>query len=596
MRRAPRLAFAAAAVAAGVLLAAGPTRPLAADEEKEKERENDPAAKARERVRRIAEELRVLGFAIELDRLSVEVKPAEACLADIDRQQDALFASSYYEAMHYFLRHAFSIPTGKDGAELRREAVRSTLPAYLAYYQPDRKALVFLDAGGGPGLLGAGGAGSLDYLVAHELAHAWRDQREGGIGALLREAERRLERSRLVQCLVEGEAEAMAIAVMLARDGKGLRDLEVDRLDGAIDRLLAGEHLAVPYVAGRTFAIRRFQEAGWAAVSRLFEEPPASTEQLLHPEKLGRDRPTKVDLPPWPEAAGASVLIHEDELGEMGIYTFLLSSGATRDEAFLAAAGWDGDRLRVYELAGGGRAALWRVVLDREEDARQLEAALRARASGISRVERRGPAVDWVAASAPEAARRLASALAEKPAAGDADWADAETTAKVEAAWAAAQARGPAVVGEVWAVPEHGLALPVPAGWREREVRGTKVLIGPVGGGFADNINVIRIPVREGATVDDLLAENRAQLAAVPSLALDRAEKARLAGRDAVLLEYHGRLPGPGAPAAALHFVAIIYLRGRDQVVVTATILEERWPAQGKAAEKALLGAEIDGD
>ena len=45
--------------------------------------------------------------------------------------------------------------------------------------------------------------------------------------------------------------------------------------------------------------------------------------------------------------------MHEDTLGELGVYTLLLEAQSSRSKARLASLGWDGDVLRRYRTAGG---------------------------------------------------------------------------------------------------------------------------------------------------------------------------------------------------------------------------------------------------
>jgi hypothetical protein len=92
--------------------------------------------------------------------------------------------------------------------------------------------------------------------------------------------------------------------------------------------------------------VRRHRPFG--AVDALWNEPPASTEQVLHPEKYDAcEAPIPVDAAALPTLAGFGRPSASDVLGEWAIRTWL---GATlpAEIAARAAAGWGGDRVGIY--------------------------------------------------------------------------------------------------------------------------------------------------------------------------------------------------------------------------------------------------------
>ena len=117
------------------------------------------------------------------------------------------------------------------------------------------------------------------------------------------------------------------------------------------------------------------QDGGWEAVSALFTDPPDSTEQVLHPtEKLlgDRDRPTVVTIPDFSKRFGEALT--DDTLGELGWRVYLETwEVPAADEA---AAGWDGDRIAVYETPDGP-VGLLAFVWDSENEAIEFENAFR---------------------------------------------------------------------------------------------------------------------------------------------------------------------------------------------------------------------------
>jgi hypothetical protein len=95
-----------------------------------------------------------------------------------------------------------------------------------------------------------------------------------------------------------------------------------------------------PYIDGPEFVQQIYQQGGWDAVDELYNNPPASTEQVTHPEKYPNDT---VELPEvedqsssdwynpnvteqFRDANGEIVeydVVNYDSLGEAGIYTML---------------------------------------------------------------------------------------------------------------------------------------------------------------------------------------------------------------------------------------------------------------------------------
>jgi hypothetical protein len=128
--------------------------------------------------------------------------------------------------------------------------------------------------------------------------------------------------------------------------------------------------LVRPYVAGPAVVQALPDKGGWEAVKAAWSRPPASTEQVLHPEKyLAFEAPRLPLAPPLP--AGAR-LLRTGVLGEALIRTFL----GEGSEA--AAQGWGGDAYKCADL--GGRTLLtWRVEWDSAADAREFAAAARRR-------------------------------------------------------------------------------------------------------------------------------------------------------------------------------------------------------------------------
>ncbi|HEY1404361.1 MAG TPA: hypothetical protein VGB05_09565, partial [Pyrinomonadaceae bacterium] len=79
-------------------------------------------------------------------------------------------------------------------------------------------------------------------------------------------------------------------------------------------------------------------------MDELFRHPPASSDQVLHPEKyFVNEQPREVLLDEGPFTANEWKVAATTPLGELGVRGLLLKS-LTAAEAARAASGWGGDR------------------------------------------------------------------------------------------------------------------------------------------------------------------------------------------------------------------------------------------------------------
>ncbi|WP_376789903.1 hypothetical protein [Thermoflexus sp.] len=143
------------------------------------------------------------------------------------------------------------------------------------------------------------------------------------------------------------------------------------------------EELTFPYEAGFAFVRTLYDQGGWDAINAAFRDPPASTEQILHPEKFrSREPPIRVTLPPLTDTLGSGWrLIDENVLGEFFLRVYL-EERLPASQAEKAAAGWGGDRYAVYGNEATGQDLLvLAVAWDNEAEAREFVEAYRAYAA-----------------------------------------------------------------------------------------------------------------------------------------------------------------------------------------------------------------------
>jgi hypothetical protein len=127
------------------------------------------------------------------------------------------------------------------------------------------------------------------------------------------------------------------------------------------------ESLLFPYTGGMLFQQRVIEKLGQAAFAEVFRRPPASTQQILHPDKyFARIEPSSPALPALPPLRGYKKLI-EGSFGELDHGILLRQYGGK--EAGELAAKWRGSRFLVLENKERSHAILAYVAEWSDEDA-----------------------------------------------------------------------------------------------------------------------------------------------------------------------------------------------------------------------------------
>ncbi|MFQ6100820.1 MAG: hypothetical protein ACE5OS_06245 [Anaerolineae bacterium] len=223
-----------------------------------------------------------------------------------------------------------------------------------------------------------------ETVFAHEYTHALQDQHFDLTSYL--ENATSTDADLAARALVEGDATVVmafyaygnttqAEWEYLAYRASFAEEPELE-LEGISER--AGRVIAFPYQEGAYFVVDLFLTQSWSGVNAAFADPPASTEQVLHPEKYHghRDLPQEVTLPSAPGDGWQPVL--EDTLGEFVLSVHLDEFLDDPGWAERAAAGWDGDRIGVWQDPEGRSLVLWQTVWDSGAEATEFEDAYRA--------------------------------------------------------------------------------------------------------------------------------------------------------------------------------------------------------------------------
>ncbi len=279
-----------------------------------------------------------------------------------------------------------------------------------AYYDPKSGRFYYL-AVDMPGM-------TINAVAAHELVHALQDQHydlkelQNKLEALGKAVPRDDDRILAARYLVEGEAtyvqmlfqqptlvgnktsQEMIFRTMAEMDVEDMvkmaeRQLEMMGDDNPMAEAARAMGDIPPYILyplnaaytnGAFFVLRARQRAmeqgdSWQGVADVYSDLPASTEQVMHPERytLRRDARTEIPLPAVPtlNAAGwtrVDCAIH----GEFYLSLMLRQCGVQRGKARQAANGWDGDIYEAFQNAEGDTAIVFASTWDSEDEAREF--------------------------------------------------------------------------------------------------------------------------------------------------------------------------------------------------------------------------------
>jgi hypothetical protein len=231
---------------------------------------------------------------------------------------------------------------------------------------------------------------------AHEYTHALQDQKftlRDVQGDAKDQGDRTLARTTLI------EGDATLLMSLWAQQHLTAAELGqvANSIDPASEAVLAKmpailkDALIFPYTSGLTMNLGAFQQGGgYGGVDQLYANPPDTTEQVIHADKLAAREPAvKVDFPDdFPGSLGDGWKIDlQDTLGEFQLKT-LLADAAQAADADDAAAGWGGDRVAYVTGPDGANAAVLDTRWDTDADASAFAAALSdyvAKLEGIGR-------------------------------------------------------------------------------------------------------------------------------------------------------------------------------------------------------------------
>jgi hypothetical protein len=240
--------------------------------------------------------------------------------------------------------------------DLQRAYSTSYGEGVIGMYSPKDDRLVLVDDAkdGGP---------NEELTLAHEWVHALQDH-AFDIEAFRKRGEddRATELGRTLSCVVEGDATVASFRYMTQVYGPTWLSRVVGANPAGRDEPDVPEvvrrSMAFNYRECLIFVTAVLARTGWDGVNKLYEQPPVSTEQILHPNRFfNNEAPQDVITTNLLESLGSGwKKLESTVFGEFDVYNYLLAAkgpdttvarGAETDAAS-AAEGWGGGRLSLY--------------------------------------------------------------------------------------------------------------------------------------------------------------------------------------------------------------------------------------------------------
>ena len=292
------------------------------------------------------------------------------------------------------------------GSSLEQMEIDLQSGQVIGFYDFVTKKLYLLSQSGGVGAM-------QKWTFSHEFTHALQDQ-NFGLDRLAIDTVDQGDRDLARTSLAEGDAmivtNAWTTRFMTMKDALDL--LAQSQSDPSTAQLAAAPailrgNLMFPYEQGLAFVQRIYDQGGWPAVNALYENPPNSSSQILHPELYTSGvQPVTVKLPAVPSSLGSGwKLSGQDTMGEYQLGLWLQGehpTAAEKSAAESAVSTWAGDRIGLYEGPNGKWAVAlrttWRTV-GGQVDFQGAAAIKAASLSGKSRVCGSGMGVDVILAS-----------------------------------------------------------------------------------------------------------------------------------------------------------------------------------------------------
>ena len=269
-----------------------------------------------------------------------------------------------------------------DDFDLLGTSMDASVDEIAGFYDPDVKDMY---------VIGNHGSSYVNYVLSHEYTHALQDQHfnltvfldnltydENLARLALVEGDATLVMSLYLQTLSRDEQFSILADALLSTSMSMGGYVDEEQNNKAITSLTI-----FPYIEGLNFVMDLYMGSGWSGVNDAFENPPTSSEQILHPKKYrSGEGPVEIDfeLPmddfelEFSDTMGEAFIaqmidVHIGTPGE-GSTASMMGIDTTGEEAKRAAAGWGGDKYMHFAVGEEFITVFcttWDTVRDNEE-------------------------------------------------------------------------------------------------------------------------------------------------------------------------------------------------------------------------------------
>jgi hypothetical protein len=269
--------------------------------------------------------------------------------------------------------------------DLAKNTIELLTEQAAAFYDYDKKKLFITDTTS---------TESQEPVLSHEVAHAIADQNYN-LAKFIKAGRKSDDGATARLAVMEGQATWLMSELLARKMGQSLKDSPalLAMMSGATDGgagqfpvfdnspLYLRLTLIFPYTKGMLFQNALVERDGQKGFSEVFLKPPASTQQILHPEKyFSGVKPTEPELPQPHLPKGYKSLVG-GSLGELE-HSVMLEQYSGKARAADLAPHWRGCTFDLLENKKAARVVLlYAVEWDTEDAAREYFAAYRQQLS-----------------------------------------------------------------------------------------------------------------------------------------------------------------------------------------------------------------------
>jgi hypothetical protein len=209
-----------------------------------------------------------------------------------------------------------------------------------------------------------------EMVLAHEYTHALQDQ-HFDLAGKLDQVKNNDDQALALKCVAEGDATLAGYAYVAGRMDASVVSALLSHLPDVAKAMASQapgtpEGLSVPlifqYSDGVSFVAEAFQRGGWRAVDALYDNPPRSSHQIIHPGDyfVHLTPPVEIDIHGYEQALSGWKKVDDDTYGELLLRIILERNLGKNAPDVALAQRWAGDLMIILQ-AGRETSVIWMI-------------------------------------------------------------------------------------------------------------------------------------------------------------------------------------------------------------------------------------------